>query len=177
MGPRDQLYSRHIYVLVHSVPYLTCWVVLSEKTRSELLLWQQLPRLRSQYLYGGAYRTLHKSRHGRKRLRVGRSRDDRPVGDRPRILLRVHEDHVGLRGSRIPAAGEKLLYLPWRRNGSAPARTGYPDRAHCGADTALSPPEIITNGARTQPRTCYCYLLRMLPGKRKQQDAEEEKTR
>ena len=31
---------------VHSVPYLNRWVVLSEEARSELLLWQQLPRLR-----------------------------------------------------------------------------------------------------------------------------------
>jgi len=39
------LYSRHIYVLVHSLPYLNCWVVLSEEARSELLFLQQLPRL------------------------------------------------------------------------------------------------------------------------------------
>ena len=45
-GPVTQLYSRHIYVLVHSVPYLNCWVVLSEEARSELLFWRQLPRLR-----------------------------------------------------------------------------------------------------------------------------------
>ncbi len=45
-GPVTQLYSRHIYVQVHSVPFLDCWVVLSEEARSELLFWQQLPRLR-----------------------------------------------------------------------------------------------------------------------------------
>ncbi len=45
-GPETQLYSRHIYVLVHSVPCLNRWVVLSEEARSELLFWQQLPRLR-----------------------------------------------------------------------------------------------------------------------------------
>ena len=44
-GPVTQLYSRHIYVLMHSVSYLNCWVVLSEEARSELLFWQQLPRL------------------------------------------------------------------------------------------------------------------------------------
>jgi hypothetical protein len=36
-GPVTQLYSRHIYVPVHSVPYLSYWVVLSEEARSELL--------------------------------------------------------------------------------------------------------------------------------------------
>ncbi len=45
-GPVTPLYSWHIYVLVHSVPYQNCWVVLSEKARSELLFLQQMPRLR-----------------------------------------------------------------------------------------------------------------------------------
>ena len=30
-GPVTQLYSRHIYVPVRSVPYFNCWVVLSEE--------------------------------------------------------------------------------------------------------------------------------------------------
>ena len=45
-GPVTRLYSRHIYVLVHSAPCLNYWVVFSEEARSELLFWQQLPRLR-----------------------------------------------------------------------------------------------------------------------------------
>jgi hypothetical protein len=36
-SPVTQLYSRYIYVIVHSMPYLNCWLVLSEKARSELL--------------------------------------------------------------------------------------------------------------------------------------------
>ena len=45
-GPVTQLYTRHLYALVNAVLSLNCWVAVSEEAASELLFWQQLPRLR-----------------------------------------------------------------------------------------------------------------------------------
>ncbi len=45
-GPVCQLYTRHLYALFNTVWSLICWVPLSEEVVNELLLWQQLPRLR-----------------------------------------------------------------------------------------------------------------------------------
>ena len=61
------------------MPYLDCWVVLSEEAIIYLAV-----------LIG----TLHKSCHGRRRFRVGRLDHDRAVGDRPKVLLRIRGRRV-----------------------------------------------------------------------------------
>ncbi len=45
-GLDPQLYTRHMYALIISVFFLNCWVAFTKETRGELLLWQQLPRIR-----------------------------------------------------------------------------------------------------------------------------------
>jgi hypothetical protein len=39
-----QLYTRHLYALINSVPSLSCWVPLTEGAMNELLFWHGLPR-------------------------------------------------------------------------------------------------------------------------------------
>ncbi len=45
-GPVTQLYTRHLYALINSVPSLNCWVALTDGALNELIFWQGLPRTR-----------------------------------------------------------------------------------------------------------------------------------
>ena len=45
-GTVYKLYTRHLYALIGPVCLLNCWGSFLEEAVSELLFWQQLPRLR-----------------------------------------------------------------------------------------------------------------------------------